>query len=157
MSYITRNQELQNFFGVFTGVILAIIWGFIYIPIYSFNYGIGYLSDILFPIFYFLFMIVTGITIGLISYRKNGIIIGMIIGIIASFSYMIYLAVLFYGDSSIGISTVLLMFENSIGGCILFLASILGCYIKYKAQRGANYTMPSLKKIAKSISSIGEG
>lgn len=87
-------------------------------------------------------MLLAGMITSLIAYRKDGYKIMAILAPLTMLGHYIYLAVAFV-DSTFALHFVEVVLLVIIGPGVIhaFIGCFLGVFIKYKAQRGANYTI----------------
>ena len=150
MAYFERNKTIQTIFGILAGALLLAFC----IGIYSvFDFSEDMVQAFV-PFFLFLlFMLLAGMITGLIAYRKDSYKIMAILVPIAMLGDFVYIIVLFLIRSSttfgsdIGLDVYLAFQKILPGGIFVFIGCFLGVLIKYKVQRGANFTIDLLEKI----------
>ncbi|MHA1355414.1 MAG: hypothetical protein ACTSR1_09610, partial [Candidatus Heimdallarchaeota archaeon] len=100
---------------------------------------------------YFIALLISGLVIGVITYRKDGYKILGILAPLAMFGSTFYVIYDFYSVTtpSIDMQDVYSLAIIGTGVVFVFIGCFLGIFIKYKAQKGANFTMDLLEKIKK--------
>ncbi|MHA1187014.1 MAG: hypothetical protein ACTSSK_09105, partial [Candidatus Heimdallarchaeota archaeon] len=100
---------------------------------------------------YFIALLISGLVIGVITYRKDGYKILGILAPLAMFGSTFYVIYDFYSVTtpSIDMQDVYSLAIIGPGVVFVFIGCFLGILIKYKAQKGANFTMDLLEKIKK--------
>ena len=145
MSYESRNQTIQNIVGVIVGIILlgASIMSLIGVSISH------PMQEALFNVFlYFITLLISGLIIAVITYRKDSYKIMAILAPLTMLGSFFYILYDFYSFTTptVDMSDVISMAIIGPGAVFVFIGCFLGILIKYKAQKGKNFTMHILKK-----------
>ena len=146
MSYDSRNQTLQNVLGTISGLILL---GFSFLFFYTYDISSRLANAFVSVFVYWLVMILAGMSIGLVSFRKDGFKISLILAPITFIGSLIYILIIYYTSTTpfdIYLDDVLHLFKLGPGFILIFIGCFLGVFIKYKAQKGANFSLHLIKK-----------
>ena len=150
MAYIERNRTIQTIFGILAGaLLLAFCIGIYYVFVFSEDMVQAFVPFFLF----LLFMLLAGMITGLIAYRKDSYKIMAILVPLAMLGDFVNVIVTFLTRASttfgsdIGLDTYLAFQKILPGGIFVFIGCFLGILIKYKVQRGANFTIKLLEKM----------
>lgn len=144
MTYLTRNQTKQNVLSVIAGMI--ILTASVAISVASGGAIADSSTAAFVSVFlYFFLMLISGMLVGSISFQKDGYKILSVLVPLAILGSFIFIILRFYAPVSspnaIDMMTALSLMQLGPGAILAFVGCFLGVYIKYKVQRGANFSL----------------
>ncbi|MEA2071191.1 MAG: hypothetical protein U9O98_07870 [Asgard group archaeon] len=134
----TQFKLIQDISGAIIGILLIIFAIFLTEAILNTSLSV-WGQEVLSLFIFMLLIIITGLAVGLASYRTHGLYVSCILTPIFSLGYFIVMMAYLADFQYLQPNHVLYLIRIPLGGTCLFLSTLLGVFIKFKIQKGKHF------------------